>query len=104
MPKLAMGTPEVFAAFKSWFDVQFAAGNIPFGIGATAVFVADARSREPTLPPIVDYVGALASILALIGGLGYLLGLIVSGILTGGMLVPAALVLGALGVQIARKG
>src|SRR5207244_3397303 len=46
LPKLASSAPDVFMAFKSWFDLQFAVGNIPFGIGAVAVFLADARSSE----------------------------------------------------------
>ncbi|HEV7666084.1 MAG TPA: hypothetical protein VGQ62_21305, partial [Chloroflexota bacterium] len=42
LPRLAVAPPEAFPAFKSWFDLQFAVGNIPFGIGAIGVFVADA--------------------------------------------------------------
>ena len=84
LPLLATGPADVFGAFKAWFDVQFAMGNIPFGLGATAVFVADARSNGPTLPPLGGYFGALVSVLALIGGVGYLLGLFVSPTLTGG--------------------
>ena len=114
--RLAVGAPEAFPAFKSWFDLQFAVANIPFGIGAVAVFLADARSKQPTLPAFVDYLAALVCGLALLGGLGYVLGPFVSptltGVLgpfvsptlTGGTLGLAALAFGALGVQIARKG
>jgi hypothetical protein len=104
LPRLASGSAESFFAFKSWFDLQFATGNIPFGIGAIAVFLADARSTHPTLPSIVDYLAALVCALALLGGLGYVLGLFVNATLTGGSLGFAALAFGALGVQIARKG
>jgi hypothetical protein len=104
LPRLATTAPESFTAFKSWFDLQFAAGNIPFGIGATAVFLADARSPDRSLPAVVDYLAALVCVLALVGGLGYVLGLFVNSTLTGGTLGVATLFFGALGVQIARKG
>ncbi|TME33623.1 MAG: hypothetical protein E6I75_15055 [Chloroflexi bacterium] len=104
LPRLAVGAPETFPAFKSWFDLQFAVGNIPFGIGAIAVFIADARSDQPTLLAVVDYLAALVCGLALLGGLAYVLGLFVSATLTGGTLGVAALAFGALGAQIARKG
>jgi hypothetical protein len=104
LPRLAPTAPETFTAFKYWFDLQFATGNIPFGIGAAAVFLADARSSERTLPAIVDYLAALVCGLALVGGLGYVLGLFVNATLNGATLGLAALAFGALGVQIARKG
>jgi hypothetical protein len=104
LPRLATGAPEAFAAFKSWFDLQFAAGNIPFGIGAIAIFLADARSDAPTLPVVVDYLSVLVSALALIGGGAYIFGLFANPTLTGGILGVAALAFGALGIQIARKG
>jgi hypothetical protein len=53
LPRLATTAPESFTAFKSWFDLQFA-GNIPFGIGATAVYLADARSVDRSLPAVAD--------------------------------------------------
>jgi hypothetical protein len=104
LPRLAPSAPDAFIAFKAWFDLQFAAGNIPFGIGAIAVFLADARATEPTLPGIVDYLAAIVCALALIGGLGFVIGLFANPTLTGGTLGFAALAFGALGVQIARKG
>jgi hypothetical protein len=104
LPRLAPSAPESFTAFKAWFDLQFAAGNIPFGIGAAAVFIADARASRRTLPAVVDYLAALVCGLALLGGLGYVLGLFVSATLNGATLGVAALAFGALGVQIARKG
>ena len=104
LPRLAPSAPESFTAFKSWFDLQFATGNIPFGIGAAAVFLADTRASDRTLPAIVDYFAALVCGLALVGGLGYVLGLFANATLTGGTLGVAALAFGALGVEIARKG
>ena len=103
LPLLAAAPSDVFAAFKAWFDLQFAMGNIPFGVGATAVFVADARSAQSTLPAVIDYLGVLFCAMALIGGLGFVLGVFVNPTLTGGALAPAALVFGVLGLQIARE-
>ncbi|TMF02663.1 MAG: hypothetical protein E6I52_09075 [Chloroflexi bacterium] len=70
LPRLAVGAPDTFPAFKSWFDLQFAVGNIPLGIGAIAVLLADACSDQPTLLAVVDdYLAALVCGLALLGGL-----------------------------------
>jgi hypothetical protein len=103
LPHLATDAPGSFVAFKSWFDFQFAAGNIPFGIGAALVFLADARSPGPTLPSVVDYLAIAVCCIALIGGLGYVLGLFVGWQLNGPPLLLAAIALGALGIQIARR-
>lgn len=73
LPQLALKEPPAFYAFKSWYDFQFAAGNIPFGIGGAAVFFADARSVKPLLPKAVDYTAIGVCSLAAVGGLGYVL-------------------------------
>jgi hypothetical protein len=103
LPKLANDSPGSFAAFKSWFDFQFAAGNVPFGIGGTMVFFADSRCVTPALRPAVDYAAMAVCGLAFVGGLGYVLGLFVGWQLNGPPLLLAAVALGALGVQIARR-
>ncbi len=103
LPHLAAKAPATFHAFKSWFDVQFAAGNIPFGVGGMATFFADSRSAQPLLPKSIDYLAICVCGLALVGGVGYLLGLFVGWQLNGPMLIAGGLCLGVLGVQIARK-
>src|ERR1700694_435078 len=98
LPHLATDAPGSFAAFKSWFDFQFAAGNIPFGIGGALVFFADARSARPTLPPVADYVALAVCGLTLIGGLRHVGGAVVGGQLNGPPLPPGGVALWSLGV------
>jgi hypothetical protein len=103
LPQLASREPPMFFAFKSWYDLQFAMGNVPFGLGGIAVFLADSRSARPALPKAIDYLAASLCGLALVGGAGYMLGLFVGWQLNGPMLIASAVCMGALGVQIARK-
>jgi hypothetical protein len=102
LPNLAINAPAAFPAFKAWYDFQFAAGNVPFGLGGVAIFYADLHSPGPLLPHFVDYLAIAASGLIFLGGVGYVLGLFVGWQLNGPLLLPAALALAALGIQIAR--
>jgi hypothetical protein len=77
LPNAAAGVPASFGLFKSWFDVQFAAGNIIFGLGGSALFFADSAADEPTLPRVIDYLAVAVAVTTFVGGLGYLLGLFV---------------------------
>src|SRR5262245_41159467 len=43
-PLARLADPGPFVAFKGWFDLLFASGNVPYGIGAFAVLAADMRS------------------------------------------------------------
>ena len=92
-----------FIAFKGWFDFLFAAGNVPFGLGAIAVLLADLRAPAPLLPRALDRFGIAVGAVALASGFGYV---------TGTMVVPPAIgltvtlgsaVFAALGMQIARR-
>jgi hypothetical protein len=94
---------EVFIGFKGWFDFLFAAGNI-FVIGAAGLFWSDAQSTKPLLPKMVDYAFVVVSVLAVLSGLGYVLGVFVAPQLIGGTIIAATLGLGAFGVQISRRG
>jgi hypothetical protein len=103
LPNLVVSSPASFSAFKSWYDFQFASGNIAFGIGGAAIFYSDARASRPLLPRIVDYVAVTVAALAFVGGVGYVLGLFVGWQFNGPPLLLAGVALGALGIQIARR-
>ncbi len=49
-PLARLADPGLFLACKGWFDFLFAAGNVPFGIGALAVLWADMHAEAPLLP------------------------------------------------------
>src|SRR5579862_4915604 len=102
-PLAQLPEPGAFLAFKAWFDFLFAAGNIPFGLGAIAVLSADRRAAAPLLPRALDAFGIAVGAVALVSGFGYV---------TGAMVVPPAIgltvmlgcaVFAAFGVQIARR-
>ena len=48
-PLAQMADPGAFIAFKAWFDLLFACGNVPYGLGAIAILVADLRAEQPLL-------------------------------------------------------
>jgi len=102
-PLAQLPDPGAFLAFKSWFDFLFAAGNVPFGLGAIAVLSADRRAAAPLLPRALAGFGIVVGAVALASGLGYA---------TGAMALPPAIgltvtlccaVFAAFGVQIARR-
>src|SRR5262250_2132401 len=64
-PLARLPDPGTFVAFKGWFDFLFAAGNVPFGVGAIAVLWADVRSPAPSLPKAVDVLGMAVAAVAL---------------------------------------
>jgi hypothetical protein len=101
-PLARLPQSEVFIGFKTWFDFLFAAGNI-FVIGAVGLFWTDTKSANPLLPNVVDYVFVAVSVLAVVGGFGYVLGVFVAPTLIGGTVIVLTLGLGALGVQISRR-
>jgi hypothetical protein len=68
-----------------------------------AIFFADSRSTSRLLPKAIDYLALGVCGLALVGGVGYMIGLFVGWRLNGPMLIAGGLCLRALGVQIVRK-
>jgi hypothetical protein len=91
-----------FIAFKGWFDMLFAAGNVPYGIGAIAVLWADMRSDAPLLPRALAVFGIAVGIVAVVSGAGYVLGLLVLPSAIGLAVTFGCIVFAAFGVQIAR--
>ncbi len=104
LPPLAwLSDPGPFLALKGWFDFLFAAGNVPFGLGAIAVLVADLRSGAPVLPRAADLFGIAVGGVALASGLGYVTGAVVLPPAIGLTVTLGCAVFAALGVQIARR-
>jgi hypothetical protein len=91
-----------FIAFKGWFDMLFAAGNVPYGIGAIAVLWADMRSDAPLLPKALAAFGMAVAIVAVVSGAGYVLGLFVLPSAIGLAVTFGCVVFAVFGVQIAR--
>src|SRR3984885_7428248 len=94
----------LFVAIKSWFDFLFAAGNVPYGLGFSAVLCADMRRSEPLLPRLVSYGGIVIGVAAAIGGLGYVLGVLHLPLVIGLTVTFGCVILAALGLKIARSG
>lgn len=94
--------PGLFVAFKAWFDLLFAAGDIPFGLGFMAVLLADARADSPLLPRPISGFGLIVGAAAAISGFAYLTDLAHLPLVIGLTVTLGCVVLAALGVQIAR--
>jgi hypothetical protein len=102
-PLARLSDPGVFLAFKGWFDLLFASGNVPYGIGAIAVLVADARSEHPLLPKALAAFGIVVGMVAFVSGAGYVGGILVLPAAIGLTVTFGCLVFAILGVQIARR-
>jgi hypothetical protein len=102
-PLAELPDPEIFVAFKGWFDLLFAAGNVPYGIGAVAVLVADMRSARPLLPKALAAFGAAVGVVAFASGAGYVAGIVVLPAAIGLTVTLGCVVFTVLGVQIARR-
>jgi hypothetical protein len=100
LPSLVAGSPGSFSAFKSWYDFQFASGT---SRSASVAPRSSSPTRGPLLPRVVDYGAVAVAVLALVGGVGYVLGLFVGWQFNGPPLLLAGIALGALGIQIARR-
>jgi hypothetical protein len=92
-----------FLAFKAWFDLLFAAANVPFGLGFIAVLWADAGAAAPLLPRPLSIFGFAVAAAAAISGLGYALDLLHFPLVIGLTVAAGCVVLAALGFQIARR-
>ena len=102
-PLAHLPDPGTFLAFKGWFDFLFAAGDVPFGVGAIAVLSADARSDAPLLPKTVDAFGIAVGAVALVSGMGYVTGTLVLPPAIGLTVTLGCTVFAALGMQIAHR-
>ena len=102
-PLAALPDAGTFVAFKGWFDLLFAAGNVPYGLGATAVLVADMRAERPLLPKALAGVGILIGIVAVASGAGYVGGMFVAPAALGLSVTCGCVVFAILGVQMARR-
>ena len=91
-----------FLAFKSWFDFLFAAGDVPFGIGAIAVLWADMRSDTALLPKPLAVFGIGVGAVALASGLGYVTGTLILPPALGLTVTLGCVVFAVFGVQIIR--
>jgi hypothetical protein len=92
----------LFVAIKSWFDLLFAAGNVPYGLGFIAVLCADIGRSEPLLPRLVSYVGIAIGAVAAISGLGAAIGILHLPLVIGLSVTFGCVILAALGLKIAR--
>ena len=101
-PLTRLPEPGVFLACKAWFDLLFAAGNVPFGVGAIAVLWADMRAEAPLLPRAIALFGIAVGVVALASGAGYVLGVFVLPAAIGLTVTFGCVVFAAYGVQIAR--
>jgi len=102
-PLAQLSDPGVFVAFKGWFDLLFASGNVPYGIGAVAVLVADMRSARPLLPKALAAFGVAVGVVAFASGAGYVAGIVVLPAAIGLTVTSGCVVFAVLGVQIARR-
>jgi hypothetical protein len=94
----------LFVAIKSWFDFLFAAGNVPYGLGFSAVLCADISRSEPLLPRLVSYGGIVIGAAAAVSGLGAALGILHLPLVIGLSVTFGCVILAALGLKIARNG
>jgi hypothetical protein len=102
-PLARLADPGVFVAFKGWFDLLFASGNVPYGIGAVAVLIADMRSDRPLLPKALAAFGVAVGVIAFASGAGYVAGIVVLPAAIGLTVTFGCVVFTVLGVQIARR-
>jgi hypothetical protein len=91
-----------FLAAKAWFDFLFASADVPFGLGAIAVLVADARCARPLMPRALSYVGMAVGLAAAASGAAEVIGVGHLPLVMGLTVTLGCVVLAALGVQIAR--
>ena len=101
-PLARLADPGLFLACKGWFDFLFAAGNVPFGVGALAVLWADMCAEAPLLPKALASFGLAVAVVALASGVGYVLGILVVPAAIGLTVTFGCVVFAAYGVQIAR--
>ncbi len=102
-PLARLEDPGAFVAFKGWFDLLFASGNVPYGLGATAVLAADMRSDQPLLARALAAFGIVVGIVAFVSGAGYVGGVLVLPSAIGLTVTFGCVVLAVFGVQIARR-
>jgi len=102
-PLAQLSDPGIFLAFKGWFDLLFASGNVPYGIGAVAVLVADMRAERPLLPRALAAFGVVVGVVAFASGAGYVAGVVVLPAAIGLTVTFGCVVFTVLGVQIARR-
>jgi len=102
-PLARLSDPGVFVAFKGWFDLLFASGNVPYGLGAIVVLATDMRSERPLLPKALAAFGIVVGIVALASGAGYVAGMFILPAAIGLTVTFGCIVFAVLGVQIARR-
>lgn len=102
-PLAELSDPGVFVAFKGWFDLLFASGNVPYGLGAIAVLVADMRTDHPLLPKALAAFGIVVGVVAVVSGAGYVAGIVVLPAAIGLTVTFGCVVFAVLGVQLARR-
>ena len=102
-PLARMPDPGTFLAFKAWFDLLFAAGNVPYGLGTIAVLVADGRSAAPLLPRPLALFGMAVGAVAAASGSAYVGGLAVFPAAIGLSVTFGCVVFAVFGVQLWRR-
>ena len=102
-PLARLSDPGTFLAVKGWFDLLFASGNVPYGLGAIAVLVADMRAERPLLPKALAAFGIAVGAVAFLSGAGYVLGALVWPSAIGLTVTLGCVVFAVLGVQIVRR-
>jgi hypothetical protein len=102
-PLAQLSDPGLFLAFKGWFDLLFASGNVPYGLGAVALLVADMRAERPLLPRTLAAFGVAVGVVAFASGAGYVAGVVVLPAAIGLTVTFGCVVFTVLGVQIARR-
>lgn len=102
-PLAALPDPGTFVAFKGWFDLLFASGNVPYGLGAIAVLVADMRADDPLLPRALSVFGLLVGAVAAASGAGYVAGVLIAPAAIGLSVTLGCVVFTIFGAQIVRR-
>lgn len=102
-PLARMPDSGTFLAFKAWFDLLFAAGNVPYGLGTVAVLAADGRSATPLLPRPLALFGVVVGAVAAASGAAYVGGLAVFPAAIGLSVTFGCVVFAVLGVQLWRR-
>lgn len=102
-PLARMADPGTFLAFKAWFDLLFASGNVPYGLGTIAVLAADTRSPHPLLPRPLALFGLAVGAAAAASGAGYVGGVVVLPATIGLSVTFGCVVFAVYGVQLWRR-
>jgi hypothetical protein len=81
----------------------FAAGNVPYGLGAIAILAADMRSEQPLLPMALAAFGIAVGSVAALSGVAYVSGLLILPPAIGLSVTLGCVVFAVYGAQLMRR-